>query len=81
MIKRVERFTTYARDGMKPNRTVRYYLFGFILIYESETRCVNLISELNSDENIRGKKGDSSFPPIPPLSRRLISEEKGQEAV
>lgn len=34
MIKRVEFFTN-PRSDKKPNRIVSYYLFGFLLIYQS----------------------------------------------
>ena len=35
MIKRVEFFDAYSVRGIKPSRIVSYYLFGFILIYQS----------------------------------------------
>lgn len=41
MIKRVEKFTTHARDGMKPSQIISYYLFGFILIYRNVIKLVS----------------------------------------
>lgn len=76
MIKRVERFTSYSRDGMKPNRIVRYYLFGFILIYESETLHVTDVNNLSNKipSNLTGQRDTSGISVIPPKDRNTLYE-------